>query len=433
MARKRLFRKRARPARLGDVTSTEAPGTTSASPTGRRYAQLVLVLGALIALGPLTIDMYLPAFPRISTDLQAGDSAVQLTLTGMMVGLAAGQLVIGPLSDAYGRRRPLITGLCAHAGASLLCAVAPTIGLLAAVRVLQGLSGAAVSVVAMAIVRDLFSGSAVARIMSRLMLVIGLAPILAPSLGGLVLGLTTWRGIFVVLAVAAVLLVALAALGLRETLPADRRRPATVRSSLAAYASLLRDRVFVALVLIGGLMMAAMFAYVSGASFVLQDGFGLDAQQFGLVFGLNAAGLTLSSQLNPVMLRWFTVRQVLSGAILAAMAESAAVLVVGLTGVGGLPAVLAGLALVVSTAGLALPNTPALALTRHGEAAGTAAALLGCAQFGVGGAVAPLVGAFGSTSAAPMGGVMLGVTTLSAVLMFGVVRRERPSRDPGPP
>ena len=407
------------------MSSVASARRTTQAPTGRRYAQLVLVLGALIALGPLTIDMYLPAFPQIAKDLRASDSSVQLTLTGMLLGLAVGQLVIGPLSDAFGRRRPLVVGICMHAVASVLCALAPTIGLLSVVRVLQGFSGAAISVVAMAIVRDLFSGVAVARIMSRLMLVIGLAPILAPSLGSLVLGFTSWRGVFGVLAGAAVLLVVVALVGIRETLPVERRRPATLRDSLASYRLLLRDRVFVALTFVGGSMMAAMFAYVSGASFVLQDGFGLDARTFALVFGLNAAGLTLTSQLNPVLLRWFTVRQVLSGAIVASMAAAAALLVVGLTGVGGLLAVLVPLALVVSTAGLAMPNTPALALTRHGEAAGTAAAVLGCVQFGVGGVVAPVVGAFGSTTAAPMAAVMLAVTTLAAVLMFGVVRRER--------
>ncbi len=407
------------------MTSVVPDRASLPSPTGRRYAQLVLVLGALIALGPLSIDMYLPAFPRIADELSASDSAVQLTLTGMLLGLSVGQLVIGPLSDAFGRRRPLIVGLVAHAGASLVCAVAPTIGVLAAVRVVQGLAGAALSVVAMAVVRDLFSGVAVARIMSRLMLVIGLAPILAPTLGGFVLGFTSWRGIFVVLATAALLMVVLAAFGLRETLPPSRRRPATVRATLTSYRLLLGDRVFVALTFVGGSMLAAMFAYVSGASFALQDGFGLDARTFGLVFGLNAAGLTVASQLNPVLLRWFSVRNVLTGAILGAMTASAALLVVGLTGFGGLAGVLVPLALVVSLAGFSLPNTPALALTRHGEAAGTAAAVLGCVQFGVGAAVAPLVGAFGSTTATPMGAVMLGVTTLAAVLMFGVVRRER--------
>ncbi len=407
------------------MTSAPPRPARAPSPTGGRYVQLVLVLGALIAIGPLTIDMYLPAFPRIGDDLGASDSAVQLTLTGMLLGLAVGQLVIGPLSDAFGRRRPLVIGLCSHAVASALCAVAPTIGLLAAVRVLQGLSGAAISVVAMAIVRDLFAGVAVARIMSRLMLVIGLAPILAPSLGGLVLGFTSWRGIFVVLGCAAVALVVVATLGIHETLPPARRRPATMRASIVAYRSLLRDKVFVSLTVIGGSMLAAMFAYVSGASFVLQDGFGLDARTFGLVFGMNAAGLTITAQLNPVLLRWFTVRTVLSGAILGAVAASAALLIVGLTGVGGLAAVLVPLALLVSLAGLSLPNTPALALTRHGEAAGTAAAVLGFVQFGVGAVIAPVVGVFGSRTAAPMGGVMLAVTLLAAVLMFGVVQRER--------
>ena len=247
-------------------------GPTTASPVGKRYLQLVLVLGALIALGPLTIDMYLPAFPAISADLGASASATQLTLTGMLGGLALGQLVIGPLSDALGRKRPLVTGLLAHGSASVLAALAPSIYVLATVRVLQGFAGAAVSVVAMAIVRDLFSGYAVARLMSRLMLVIGLAPIIAPSIGGTILSWTSWRGIFAVLAAAAVLLTAVTVLGVRETLLAERRRPANLRATLSTYRSLVRDRSFLALVFIGGLMMSAMFAYVSGSSFVLQDG-----------------------------------------------------------------------------------------------------------------------------------------------------------------
>ena len=214
------------------MTATAPTREPRASPTGRRYVQLVLVLGALIALGPLTIDMYLPAFPRIGDDLGASDSAVQLTLTGMLLGLAVGQLVIGPLSDAFGRRRPLVVGIATHAVASLACAVAPTIAVLATVRVVQGFAGAAISVVAMATVRDLFEGVAVARIMSRLMLVIGLAPILAPTIGGFVLTFTSWRGIFVVLAGAAVLLVGVAFFFLRETLPVDA--PATGDRALVA-------------------------------------------------------------------------------------------------------------------------------------------------------------------------------------------------------
>lgn len=408
-------------------TSAVPPARTGAdveSPTGRRYVQLVMVLGALIALGPLTIDMYLPAFPAISSELGVSESATQLTLTGMLGGLAFGQLLIGPLSDAFGRKRPLVAGLVGHALASVLAALAPSIEMLATVRVLQGFAGAAISVVAMAIVRDLFSGVAVANLMSRLMLVIGLAPILAPSLGGLVLEWTSWRGIFGVLAGAAVVLSLVAVLGVRETLPVQRRRPANIRATLATYRSLVRDRAFLALVFIGGLMMSAMFAYVAGSSFVLQGGYGLDELAFGMVFGLNAAGLTIASQLNPLMIRRFGVVNVLSGAMVVGIVAASALVVAGLTGAGGLAGVLVPLSLVVASVGLSLPNTPALALTRHGEAAGTAAAMLGAVQFGVGALVAPLVGLFGSTTAAPMGLVMVAVTLLATALMFGVVRRD---------
>jgi MFS transporter, DHA1 family, multidrug resistance protein len=407
------------------VSGPPATEGREAAPTGRRYVQLVLVLGALIALGPMTIDMYLPAFPALAADLHASDSAIQLTLTGMLGGLAFGQLVIGPLSDAFGRKRPLVTGLLVHAVTSMLAAAAPSIFLLASVRVLQGFAGAAISVVAMAIVRDLFSGYAVARLMSRLMLVIGLAPILAPSIGGIILEWTSWRGIFGVLAAIAVVLTFVAVLGVRETLPIERRRPANLRATLATYRGLIADRAFLALVFIGGFMMSAMFAYVAGSSFVLQDGYGLSELAFGLVFGLNAAGLTIASQLNPLLIRRFGVLNVLSGAMITGVLSASALVVAGLTGAGGLAGVLVPLALVVASAGLSLPNTPALALTRHGEAAGTAAAMLGAVQFGVGALVAPLVGLFGSTTATPMGLVMVAVTLSATVLMFGVVRRDQ--------
>lgn len=404
----------------GDMAGTTRPTATL---TRRRHVQLIIVLGSLIALGPLTIDMYLPAFPQLAEELNASDAAVQLTLTGMLGGLAFGQLVIGPLSDAFGRRRPLLAGLVVHALASLLCAVAPTIFVLSVVRVLQGFAGAAISVVALATVRDLFSGVAVARTMSRLMLVIGLAPIVAPSIGGFILQVTDWRGIFVVLAVAAVVLVGVALVGLRETLPVERRRSARPGATLRTYRSLLADRTFLALVLVAGLMFASLFVYVAGASFVLQDGFGLDARTFGIVFGANSAALTVASQVNPTLIRRFGPVNVLTGAILVSVTASLALLVAGLTG-GGLFTVLVPLMVVLAAAGFAMPNTPALALNRHGEAAGTAAALLGCVQFGVGALVAPLVGVLGGSTAAPMGVVMLVVTSLAAVLMFAVVRRD---------
>ena len=396
----------------------------------RRYLQLVLVLGSLTALGPLTIDMYLPALPSLTADLATTEAAAQATITGMLVGLGLGQLVIGPLSDALGRRRPLITGVVAHLFASVLCALAPSIGLLTAARLMQGLAGAAVAVVSMAIVRDLFSGMAAATLLSRLMLVTGIAPVLAPSLGGLVLSGTTWRGVFVVLATAAFVLVWVAVLGLRETLPEHRRRAANPGAILRTYRGLLRDRTFVALVLVAGLAFATLFSYISGSSFILQNLYGLSSGAYAVVFGLNSFGLVLATQVNPVLVRRFGPRQVLRGAIALAFAASSALLVGALTGGGGLPMLLVPLWFVVASVGCIMPNTPALALTRHGESAGTAAALLGSAQFLIGGAAAPLVGAFGDGSAVPMGAVMTGATALAGLLVLRFVRTSEPAPVP---
>lgn len=384
-------------------------------PTGAAYVRFVLVLGALIAIGPLTIDTYLPALPSITRDLSASESAVQATLTGILLGMGLGQLLIGPLSDAVGRRRPLIAGIALHIGASLFSAFAPTIQLLTVGRVLQGLGNASVAVVSMAIVRDRFEGNAAATMLSRLMLVMGLAPVLAPTLGGAILQRTSWRGVFVLLAVAGVVLVTIAALALRETLPVERRRPLAPRAVVRTYGSLLRDRTFVGLTLISGLMFATLFSYIGGSSFVLQDIYGLSVAQFGLAFGLNSIGFLTGSQLNPVLLRRFEPQALVRVGVGIATVAALVLLAGALTGVGGLVGVLVPLWFLLFACGLTLPNTPALALTRHGEAAGTAAAMLGAAQFVIGGAAAPLIGLMGSGSAIPMALVMAVTASLAAV------------------
>jgi MFS transporter, DHA1 family, multidrug resistance protein len=402
------------------VPASQAPADSA--PEGRRYVQLVLVLGSLIALGPLSIDMYLPALPALAADLRAEDAAVQATLTGMLLGLGLGQLVIGPLSDAVGRRLPLLLGLVAHAGTSALCAFSPDVLTLTGARALQGVAGAAVSVVAMAMIRDLFTGVAAARLLSRLMLVMGVAPVLAPTLGGVLLRLTSWRGIFAVLAGFAVVLVVVAALGLRETLPPHRRRSAHPAATLRTYGMLLRDGTFVLLAAVSGLVFATMFSYISGSPFVLQDVYGLDAQEYAVAFGVNAAGIIAFTQINPVLLRRFDPLQVLTAAVTIQAVAAVLLVVAAATGVGGLPVVLAALWVVVALCGLGFPNTPALALSRHGEAAGTAAALLGATGFGIGGLAAPLVGLLGTGSALPMAVVML-VATFAAVALLALVRR----------
>ncbi len=390
-------------------------------PEGAARLRLVLILGGLIALGPLTIDMYLPALPAITADLLTTEATVQLTLTGTLLGLAVGQLFIGPLADAFGRRIPLLAGASVHVVASVLCALAPSIGMLAGLRVLQGMGAAAGMVVALAIVRDLYVGRPAAILLSRLILVMGAAPIIAPTLGGALLGFTSWRGVFIALAIYGLVLIPIAFRFLPETLPPRRRRPARIAPTLRKYGELLRDRVFVGLVLTAGLIMSAMFAYIAGSSFVFQQQFGFDEQSFGLLFGAGAFAIIGGTQLNAYLLRWFEPRQLLLGAVLAATVAALVLVAVASTGFGGLLGLLVPLWITLAAIGVALPNAPALALTRHGEAAGTAAALLGAVQFSLGALVSPLVGVVGNTAAGM--GLVVATAIGTALLVLTVVVR----------
>ena len=415
---------------LQDRAATATPAAASETEPPSR-ALLALLLGAFVAVGPLTIDMYLPALPTITAELGTTSAMVQLTLTGTLIGLAIGQLVLGPLSDALGRRTPLLAGTALYVVASLLVLVAPNIATLGALRVLQGVGTAAGAVIALAVVRDLYTGRPAATMLSRLFLVLGAAPVLAPTLGGELLRFTSWRGIFAVLAVYGVLLLVVGGLGLRETLPPSRRSTRGVAGTLSTYRGLLRDRTFVGLVLVAGLTMAGLFSYVSGSSFVFQRQFGLDEQQFGLLFGAGAFWLIAATQLNPVVLRRWSPAQVLVAGTVAGAISGAVLLVLAATGTGGLPAVVVPLWAMLFASGLALPNAPALALSRHGESAGSAAALLGAVQFGVGAAVSPVVGLLGNDAAA-MGTVILTALVLAIVVLVVVVRPWQLTDEPEP-
>lgn len=386
---------------------------------------MIVVLGLLVALGPLTIDMYLPALPRIADELSVSSSVAQLTLTGTLAGLALGQLIIGPLSDSLGRRRPLMAGIVLHMLASVGCLFAPDIATLGVARGLQGVGAAAAMVVAIAIVGDLFAESVAATVLSRLMLVLGVAPVLAPSLGAAVLLRASWHWVFLVLVVLAGALLLLAALALPETLPPEHRRPLKVRGIIATYGELLRDVKFVILVLVAALGMSGLFAYIAGASFVLQGRYGLDQQSFALVFGAGAVALIAATQFNVVLLRRFAPQTI----VVCALTVSAltGIVFVGLTsaGIGGLPVFLGLVWLILAAMGLVIPNAPAVALGRHPDAAGTAAALLGAAQFGLGAAVAPLVGVLGNDEFALALVMTAGVVVaLFALLTAGVSRSD---------
>ena len=404
------------------IVESSTPEGESTTPSRVR---MIAVLGALVALGPLTIDMYLPALPKIADDLSVSSSVAQLTLTGTLAGLALGQLIVGPLSDSLGRRRPLMAGIVLHMLASLVCLFAPNIAVLGVARGLQGMGAAAAMVVAIAVVGDLYADSVAATVMSRLMLVLGVAPVVAPSLGAAVLLKASWHWVFAALVVLAGGLLLLAALALPETLPASHRRPLKVRSIAATYVEVIRDVRFVILVLVAALGMSGLFAYIAGASFVLQGHYGLDQQAFALVFGAGAVALIGATQFNVVLLRRFAPQSIVVWALVAA--SLAGVVFVGLSyeHIGGLPGFVLPIWAILAAMGLVIPNAPAVALSRHPDAAGTAAALLGAAQFGLGAAVAPLVGVLGNNEFALALVMTAGmVIALLALLAVGVPATE---------
>jgi len=257
---------------------------------------MIVVLGLLSTFGPLSLDLYLPALPQLTDDLGTSTSGAQLTITACLLGLAVGQLIAGPLSDRYGRRRPLIIGLACFLLSSIACAFAPTIELLVALRLIQGLSGAAGLVISRAVARDLFDGRELVVFFTRLMLINGFAPVLAPVLGGQLARVMDWRGMFLVLAGFGLVLLLAGTLGVPETLPPPRRVVGGLGDTLRGFRVLLRDRRFVGTAASSGLASASMFAYISGATFVLQEIFGLSPQQFSYVFGLNSIGIVTTSQ-----------------------------------------------------------------------------------------------------------------------------------------
>jgi DHA1 family bicyclomycin/chloramphenicol resistance-like MFS transporter len=384
----------------------------------------VLLLGSLSAFGPLSMDMYLPGLPSMARDLDAPAWAAQLTITASMIGLAGGQLVAGPISDARGRRRPLLVGLAAYVAASLLCAMAPDIWLLLAFRVIQGAAGAAGIVIARAIVRDLHTGVAAARTFALLMLVNGLAPILAPLVGGELLHVTDWRGIFVVLAVIGAVLLLAAWTMLAETLAPDARHGGGLASTVRVFGRLVGDREYMGYALALGLAFGAMAAYIGGSPFVLQDIYGASPQVFSLLFALNAAGIVVASQLGRAVVDRYGPRTLLDvGVSMSAVGGLGALASVLLD--TGLPTLLPSFFLLVSCIGLVFPNATALALADHPRTAGSASAGLGLSQFAIGAVAAPLAGVGGAETALPLGIVAAVLSVGSLVSLFVLSGRAR--------
>ncbi|MFI8941009.1 multidrug effflux MFS transporter [Streptomyces syringium] len=410
------------------------PGPRTAEPVtdagrisaARRTSLLVtLVLGGLSALPPLSMDMYLPALPEVTDSLRSPAATVQLTLTACLMGMALGQLVVGPMSDKWGRRRPLLAGMVIYVLATAVCALAPTAELLIAFRLIQGLAGAAGIVIARAVVRDLYDGVAMARFFSTLMLVSGVAPVIAPVIGGQVLRVTDWRGVFVVLTVVGVLLTLVVWRRLDETLPPGRRQTGGLGEALRTMRGLLADRVFTGYMLAGGFAFAALFAYISASPFVVQDIYGASPQTFSLLFGVNSIGLVLVGQINgKVLVGRVSLDKALAAGLAVVVLASVALLLMtsGVFGKAGLLPIATGLFVLMSAMGLTLPNTNAQALMRSRDAAGSASALLGTSTFLLGAIASPLVGIAGSQTAVPMAVVQVACAALAIGCFLGLCR-----------
>lgn len=396
----------------------------------RNPRRTIVVLGMLSTFGPISLDLYLPVLPELATDLGATASGAQLTITACLLGLAVGQLVAGPLSDQFGRRRPLLIGLLCYLLTSLACAFAPSIEVLLVLRLLQGLSGAAGLVIARAVARDLYQGRALLIVFSRLILVSGLAPVAAPLLGGQLARVTDWRGIFVVLAGFGLVLVLAGLLGVPESLPPQRRSPGGLRANVTGFSELLRDRVFLGAAFSSGLAGAAMFAYIAGSTFVLQRIYGMTPQGFSYVFGVNALGIMAMSQLGARLARSRPAVRLLAAGLALNLLGALGVLASVLAGAGLVP-LLISLWVMVSSVGMVFPSATTIALADYPHQAGRASSLLGLGQYIAGALAAPLVGLGGEGTAVPLGLVVVGASLLATVVFWRLVLRSLRGREIG--
>jgi MFS transporter, DHA1 family, multidrug resistance protein len=377
--------------------------------------------------GPLCIDMYLPALPELSRQLHAGASATQLTLTACVVSMAVGQLVLGSVSDRVGRRPPLLIGLAVFGVSSLACALAPNIYVLTGFRLVQGIGGAAGIAISRSIVRDLHSGPALARFYSTLMLATGLGPVLAPQIGSWVLAVSSWRGVFVSLAAAGLILLLTVWWRVPETLPPDRRSPGGIGPALAATLSVSRDRIFLGYALGCALAMGATFSYVGGSSFVLQNVYHLSPQGFGLIFALSGCAMVAGAQLSSRLAGRIDPASLLAAGLAAMLTGGLLLLTVVVSRAGGLAGVIAAAIMIMAGWGLIAPNALALAMQRYPHSAGAASAVMGFLKFTLAAIAAPLPGLRGTADPLPMAILLTAFPVAAIVTLLAFSARPRRS------
>ncbi len=386
---------------------------------------MVVLLGAMQAFGAISIDMYLPGMPAIGRDLSADPAAIQRTLSALLAGLAIGQLVYGPLSDRVGRRPPLIAGVALYVVASVACALAQSAELLTAARFVQGLGACSALVVSRAFVRDSYDHQETARIFSLLMLVFGVVPILAPSVGGLVLGFSDWRGIFWLLAGFGIVIWLAVFAKLPESRSAATAELAQSETVLRTYAELLKERRLLGYILAGAFNGAALFSYIAASPELIIGTYGVDPQHFGWIFGGNAVGMIVGSQVNRRLLLRYSTDQVLSVATLFALGWSLFMLLLAATGTGGMWGVLVPLFLALSTYGFMGANSSAAALSVDPRRAGSITGLTGVASFTVGALATASVGFVHDGTAVPMAASMAAAFAVSTAALFLLALRGR--------
>ena len=373
-------------------------------------------------MGPLAIDMYLPALPTIAREMASSTASVQVSLAVYFIGIACGQAFYGPLSDRWGRKPALYFGLTLFSVSSVGCALARDVTALIALRFLQALGGCAPLVVPRAVVRDYFDQRGSVRMLSVLMLVMGLAPILAPLIGGQLLVNFGWRSVFWVLAAYGVFWLVIVTLFLHESLPLARRRRQRAADVMATYLGLLRDRTYIGYVLTGALIFAGLLAYISGSPFVFIELFQVPPEQYGLFFGVNALGIIIASQVNRWLANKYDARHIISAVLPVSVTAGAVLLIDAATGFGGFAGILVPLFFYISTHGFIMPNTTALAMAPHGAVAGSASALLGTVQFVLGASAGALLGALGNGTAVPLAAVVAGCAALAFVTFQALPR-----------
>ncbi|WP_438281135.1 multidrug effflux MFS transporter [Pseudomonas alabamensis] len=383
--------------------------------------RMILILGALSAFGPLAIDFYLPAFPAMAQAFATDEKHVQTTLAAYFLGLSIGQLAYGPIADRFGRRLPLLFGVGLFVIASLVCAFAPTLDALIAARFVQALGGCAGMVLSRAIVSDRCEPIDAAKVFSQLMLVMGLAPILAPMLGGLLVSVSGWQSIFLVLSLFSALCLVAVYLGLGESMPAHLPRQ-PLSGALRQYGRLLRDRAFVGHALTGGIAIAGMFAYIAGSPFVFIKLYGVPAEHYGWLFGINAAGFILVAQVNARLLARRGPAVLLGRAVWVYVAAALTLLLVATLRPAALWPLLVPLFVCIASLGCIAPNASACAMAGQGARAGSASALMGCMQFSVASGAAALVGVLHDGSAVPMA-LVISLCGAAVVIMAALARR----------